>query len=321
MNTIKMAIIFTLISIPFYFIVYSMTSADMRTMQYANNFNNAINNAISDAKFTMNDSLKRSVNDECSKHLNIDERAVVDAFLDSFYLYFNAGDDVSKVLLRSNILALVILDYDGFYIYGASDKGGYIDHTLSEKYPYKYEEGDFAYIFSFGDDVKVVDMRDMTDKDERLGHLFADTLYEDELIIRSKAINDSVVAKLKNTLLMHRELADAIGSSFDYFLPLGENSSLKRQIDSVGLISIVQGEGYPKLATRTFTKGGVFEKTGIRRIDYMAGDIEEKDLIYAFELNGNKYYSKHKEDAGKDYLIFNSMKEAASEGYFPYFTK
>ncbi len=305
MNIIRSAIIFTLITIPFYFIIYENTTRDYERIKYENNFTKGVSNAIYDAKFVMNETVLYSVGDEDDSHLNIDEKEVVDAFLTSYYMYFNAGDEVTKAILRSNILALVVLDYDGFYIYGATEKDGVFDHALSEKHPYKYEDGARAYFFNMGDEVEIVDLASGDIDYESLGYLFDGSSLEDDELLKSRAINKSIIAELKSILQNHRKLGELIGSSFDYFLPVGKDSDFAREIDSVGLITIVEGEGYPKMGK-------------VSKFDYSEADIEMNSLIFAFEKDGNKYYTANEKYIAGDYLIFNSKKEAARAGYFPY---
>ncbi len=305
MNPIKVAIIFTIITIPFYFIIFNKVDSERERLKYENNFINGINTALYDAKVSMNKSIKTSFDDVDNKQTYIDEKEVIDSFLKSYYLYFNARNEVDRALLRSNILALVLVDYDGFYIYGAGDKGDHLEHIISEKHPYKYEKDGTFYYFTLGNIVKKVDFDTNKVNYEKIGHLFTDTLEGDEELIKNKCINDSIIGELKNTLYYHKKLGQFIGSSFDYYLPLGENSSLARNIDSIGIISIIEGRGYPVAGK-------------IVNVNYSEADIEMNCEVYCFEEDGTKYYSEKIEDVKPPYLIFYSKKEASSHGYLPY---
>ncbi len=305
MNLSRVAIIFTIISIPFYFIIYSSTTGDYQRIKYETDFNNAISNSIYDAKFTMNESVKNSVSDEDTHHIDVDEKAVIETFLSSYYTHFSANDDVTKAILRGNILALIVLDYDGFYIYGAREKDGIFDHCISEKHPYKCEKEGKIYFFNLGNEVKIFDLSSADISYENLGYLFPESSLDDESTFKSMAINASIVNEVKSTVKNHKKLGEHIGSSFDYYLPLGESSVLSRNIDSVGLITLIEGETYPKMGK-------------ISRFDFSAADIEMNKEIYAFNKNGEKFYTENPDNINADYEIFNSKKEAAKHGYFPY---
>ncbi len=305
MNPIKVAIIFTIITIPFYFIVFSQTDSERERLKHKNNFINGVNTALYDAKVAMNQSIKNSFDDIDDKQSYIDKDEVINSFLNSYYLYFNARNEVDKALLRSNILALVLVDYDGFYIYGANNKGSHFEHMISEKYSYKYEKDGNFYYFTLGNIVKKVDFNTNNIEYEKIGYLFSDGLASDEELIKNKAINDSIISELKNTLINHKKLGKFIGSTFDYYLPLGENSSLSRNIDSVGIISIIEGRGYPVAGE-------------VVNVNFSEADIERNAEIYCFEEDKIKYYSENLNDVNPPYLIFYSKKEASSHGYLPY---
>ncbi len=263
----------------------------------------AVDNAVYDSKVTLGKTVKYSMGDGDKAKVYIDEKSVIEAFLKTYYMSTNANSDREKALARARIVALVALDYDGFFVYSAKDMQDGIKHIISEKLPYKRSEEALTYYYTFGDEVTVFN-RDTNE----LSYESLDELYDNKLdlsTIRSRAINASIISELNNSLSIHKRYAKNIGDSYDFYLPIGEDSSSMRHIHSVGLIAIVEGK---EIATdRHFNF-----------ISYDESDLNFKEEIFAFEENAVKYYSDRLIDVTGDYLIYNSEFEAAKNGYLPY---
>ena len=140
------AIIFIIIILPFSIICKNKVDKKIDVLNEQTRINNALDTATSDAVDTLIE-----LNDEFyalydGKTLDVTP-AIAKEGIKSFFktlavnntLPFTADENYAENYFSPYIPAIVIVAYDGFYIYSVDDDGGEYKYVLSPKIPYAYE--------------------------------------------------------------------------------------------------------------------------------------------------------------------------------------
>lgn len=316
MNLTRLAIIFALITIPFSVITYVTTLAIQQEEQIEVQYRTVINNAVKDGTVMVKLSAEGVSGTGGSKAISINPEEVVEAFLASYHYGFNAKSITDRVRLNQYVMAILVLDYDGFFIYGTREVqepsgSRVLKHVLSEKKPYLYEEGDYVVKVNLGDHVSVLNTSVWTEELGPIDDILdlppeIDPLDYDDF--RQRVIKDSLEAALAEGVNGHNRYADQLGVTYDFYLPLGDGSALSKSVKDVGMMVFVQG--YPM-------GGGRY----LDMSSFATGNILARKVIPGYQDgSGDLYYC----EGGHSHSItdtqvrtFGSPEEAASEGYWP----
>ncbi len=162
MNLTKFAIVFVIISLPFYFIsdlgIRQIAHAKMLRDQYET----IINNAIDDGTMALKLYTEESHDDASRKDIDVDVEEVVNAFLESYHRGFNTGSELDEIHVDRYILALIVVVYDGYYIYGTKEVEDMVSgdthyrQLLSDKKAFLYRDGDYSIRMTLDDYVTVL---------------------------------------------------------------------------------------------------------------------------------------------------------------------
>lgn len=242
--------------------------------------------------------------------------------LDTFYhtLYANLGieeDAAAQQALDRYIPAVVVIDYDGYWVYAEEEYKGadgmaYAKHLWLPKKPYSYSDraGNMVH-FTLDNVVEAYQAGSGTwirGLQRELGPTSSIPLLQDGVRyeqVRRTTIVQAIEDDLANVINRHNEKAVRNGASYVFTLPLISQEEWNNSIDDIGILAFIQGItigeqalnnyalGSGRLVKSTVIKAGVDHRTGIRY--YSRGDC-------AGDL-----------DAAE---TFTSAKEAAANGYF-----
>lgn len=156
------AIIFIIIILPFSIICKSKVNKKIDVINEQTRINNALDTATSDAIDTLIE-----LNDEfyaLSDGKTIDVTpTIAKEGIKSFFntlavnytLPFTADEKYAENYFSPYIPAIIVVAYDGFYIYSVEDNGGTYGYVLSPKIPYAYEENGYVINFTLGNAIKL----------------------------------------------------------------------------------------------------------------------------------------------------------------------
>lgn len=193
-----------------------------------------------------------------------------------------------KELLQGYVPVLAVTAQDGYYI-NYSDQyqiGGYtyLTKRWSERLPYCYEDEDFIYSFTLGDTVTLYDKVGLLDvtrqqtvfqinykelqtgaeflffRQNRPGHfMLNDEMY---LLIRKNAIISQIETSLSYYISNHNLIAKNYGITYQFGLPVIDNATWSRSIDSPTFIVTFQGYPYEgaKQVYNRYTVSGAYIK-------------------------------------------------------------
>lgn len=156
------AIIFIIIILPFSIICKSKVDKKIDVLSEQTRINNALDTATSDAVDTLIE-----LNDEFyalydGKTLDVTPtiakegiKSFFNTLAVNYTLPFTADEKYAENYFSPYIPAIVVVAYDGFYIYSIEDNGGTYEYVLSPKIPYAYEENGYVINFTLGNAIKL----------------------------------------------------------------------------------------------------------------------------------------------------------------------
>lgn len=197
------AIIFIIIILPFSIICKSTLDKKIDVLNEQTRINNALDTATSDAVDTLIE-----LNDEFyalydGKTLDVTP-AIAKEGIKSFFntlavnntLPFTADENYAENYFSPYIPAIVVVAYDGFYIYSVEDDGGEYKYVLSPKIPYAYEENGYIINFTLGNAIKLYAKNGVLYEGEFKNAHINDTEVIDEYDIYENILESSTLTKL-----------------------------------------------------------------------------------------------------------------------------
>lgn len=197
------AIIFIIIILPFSIICKNKVDKKIDVLNEQTRINNALDTATSDAVDTLIE-----LNDEFyalydGKTLDVTP-AIAKEGIKSFFntlavnntLPFTADENYAENYFSPYIPAIVVVAYDGFYIYSVEDDGGEYKYVLSPKIPYAYEEDGYIINFTLGNAIKLYAKNGVLYEGEFKNAHINDTEVIDEYDIYENILGSSTLTKL-----------------------------------------------------------------------------------------------------------------------------
>lgn len=197
------AIIFIIIILPFSIICKNKVDKKIDVLNEQTRINNALDTATSDAVDTLIE-----LNDEfyaLSDGKTIDVTpTIAKEGIKSFFntlavnytLPFTADEKYAENYFSPYIPAIVVVAYDGFYIYSIEENGGTYEYVLSPKIPYAYEENGYIINFTLGNAIKLYAKNGVLYEGEFKNAHINDTEVIDEYDIYENILGSSTLTKL-----------------------------------------------------------------------------------------------------------------------------
>lgn len=275
--------------------------------------------AIVQEKLSIDQSFRSAVDDAATVLLEMDaNRGLVlnknnakEEFFTS--LYSSLGILVAKdkqEIIQAYVPLIAVIGDDGYYIYYSDEfiaEDGFTSYSKrwSEKFPYYYEDSNFIYGFTLGDTLTIYDKNKILDPlGEKLVHYIDyhevqtaeryanfrlncsnNFMLDDETFILKKkeVIITEIEKSMKYYVNRHNKIARNYGITYNFALPIIDNSDYIRSIENPSVIAIFQG--YPYGTSPEYTYNRIA----------MAGAKITKDDVYYLEQK-SWYYLYHKEN-------------------------
>jgi hypothetical protein len=242
--------------------------------------------------------------------LTINKERAVDDFFYSMFASLNIIDNPEKQdLLRNYVPVIAVTTDDGYYFYYSDEYKGnnnssYVKKRWSEKFPYYYEDDDFIYGFTLTDIVTLYDKNGLLDetKEQTIFTLdFHDLLSSHEYesfrtkrpdsfllkedsfyLIRKGSIITSIEESMSYYCNRHNLIAEQFGITYNFAMPIVDNSEWSRSIDNPGMIVMFQGYPFGSGIDATYNRFAI------------AGSRITKDHVYYMEQK-DWYFVYHKD--------------------------
>ncbi|MEW4372911.1 hypothetical protein [Paenibacillus kandeliae] len=321
MKIINWAIVIVLMVLPMYLILDFRTSAMTVVQREEDKYDAALRAATQDAAAQLNTNVSQEYEAGygSEKYFRANKELALDTFYRSLYLNFGVVNDLTgQGTLNAYLPAIVVTDYDGYYLYVMTEYKGsdgqvQYKHTWRPKKPYAYSDQSGNTInFSLDGFVKVyqrstgtwiegrqVDLKGKTSVD-LLNHTDQFEAKRREVIV------SSIQQDLQYFINKHNQYASRNGISYIFTLPTIDQEEWTNTIDDIGIIAFLQGIPMGDQAYNNYALGsGRLVKT-----TSVVGAVDpDTGTKYAYNATCTFPYEPQE--------IFSNKKEAAAAGYFP----
>lgn len=321
MKITSFAIIFVMIFYPLFQIASMHLNDQEEALHLTNRYNTVMKTAIQDAAYVLNGSADQSHRPDYAsrKAFLANKERAVDAFYRTVALNFNVeGDSTALGVLAGYIPAIVVIDYDGYYVYATEsflDVSGQtqLRPVWSPKKPYAYSDAQGNTVqFTLDSFTKTYDRSSSKWIEGFREEVAASTdvsLLQNEKTfegVRRQTIITAIQHDLAYYINRHNQYATRYGIDYLFTLPSISQEEWDNGIDDIGIVAFLQGIPVGDQAYNNYAFGG--------------GRISLKQSVYGAidSVTGIKYYSRKLEELpGEVEETFDSEKEAALSGYFP----
>lgn len=236
-----------------------------------------------------------------------DKEAAYHSFFCSLYAALGIMDNPAK---REELLKYIpmfaVLDEDGFYIYfedeyEREDGFHYTTRNWTECMPYSYSDEDFVYWFTLDGVVTLYDKNGLINgtvclyqasKEEleeeplygRLRILRPDSFLfdmESFMTVKQTAVIANVQDAMRYYINNHNRIAQKYGITYDFALPVMDNSAWARSIEHPGVLVMIQG--YPIDVAR---------KVIYNQYAFVGAQIYKKEPYYLTERGWHPTYHR-----------------------------
>lgn len=321
MKITNWAILFVCIFIPF-FLIMDFRTSDLESVSELNHqYTIALRTAAQDAGviLSMNEMQEYETEYRSIKFFKVNKELAIDTFFMTLYLNFGVErDPIGQGALAAYVPAIVVLDYDGYYLYTMTeytDTNGEIiyKHMWRPKKPYAFADSAGNSInFTLDEYVHAYDATTQKwvqgFRYDLQGQTYIPLLNDESSFetLRKSIIVKSIQDDLAYFINKHNEYATRNGIHYSFKLPEIAQEDWVNSINDIGIMAFIQGipVGDQYYNSYAFGGGRLMKKVVIN------GGIDD--------TTGLKYY--YQSDCAYSYRVeekFDSKKDAAAEGYYP----
>ncbi|MGO4530299.1 hypothetical protein AB4Z30_14555 [Paenibacillus sp. 2TAF8] len=322
MKITELSIVFVLIFFPLFYILTFHTHDAQKASELSYRYQTALQTAVMDAGAVMHQNEKQDAEAgyDSAKFVKADKELALFTFTQTMALNMGIQDD--KVAIQhmfDYIPAIVILDYDGYYIFAKeSEMTGTMEASFiqvwSPKKPYTYSDSEGNSInFTLDGYVHAYDAR-ARKWIEGFQHELATSstiaLLQDSILfeqVRRTHIVTRVQDELAGVINRHNEFARKNGVSYLFTMPLISQEDWYNSINDTGIMAFIQGiaAGSQKINNYAIGGGRLVKKTAV-----VGGVDPATGIKYHYPATCNPGFRAEE--------VFTTAKQAAARGYFEY---
>ncbi|MFC0213876.1 hypothetical protein ACFFK0_15705 [Paenibacillus chartarius] len=319
MKMINWAIVGVLILLPFYVINRIDTETQRRMMITEMRYDAALDAAVDDAARALlnNASQQQEARYDSVKRVRVNKDEAIDTFYRTLYINFGIEEDpVAQGVLMRYIPAVIVIGYDGFWVYAEEELRNAAGETeirpvWGPKKPYAYADAQGNSLsFTLDDYVIAYEASSRTWREGFRPELQSATaiplLRDAELFeqVRRSTIVNAIQNELAYRINRHNQHVSRYGVSYTFTLPTISAEEWKNTVGDIGVMAFVQGIPMGSKTYNNYALGG--------------SRVLKKPVIFGAMKDGRKVY--YRSACGYSYPVeetFASEKAAAQKGYMP----
>lgn len=319
MKWIEWAIVGALLFLPFAIVNRNETDTLRRTVLTEMRYNAALDAAVDDAArlLVVNASQQQEAKYGSVKRVALNKEEAVAAFYQTLDAGFGIADDpVTQGALHRYIPAIVIVGYDGFYVYFEQEWTGTDGKTVMEpawgtKKPYAYSDSTGNSLsFTLDQQVLAYDaasrswhegLRQDIRQQTTIPLLQDAALFEQ---VRRSTIVRAIQDELAYQINRYNETVSRHGLTYTFTLPLISDEDWSNTVDDVGVLAFIQGIPMGEKVFNSYALGG----SRIVKRPTIIGTKKGRMKVYFRSSCGYPYPAEE---------TFASEQAAASKGYMP----
>lgn len=319
MRWIEWAIVGALLFLPFATINRIETDALRRTLLTELQYDAALDAAVDDAASQLigNANQQREAQYDSDKRIALNKEDAISAFYRTLDAGFGiAGDPVVQGVLHRYIPAIVIVGYDGFYVYTEQEWTGADGRTIMQpvwgaKKPYAYTDASGNSLsFTLDQEVLAFDAASGSWREGLRQDIRQQTsiplLQDAELFeqTRRSTIVRAIQEELAYWINQYNETISRSGFSYVFTLPLISDEDWSNSIDDVGVLAFLQGIPMGTKQYNSYALGG-------------SRMLKQEAIIGARKGTMQVYFRSSCGFAYPREEVFASEQAAARKGYMP----
>ncbi|MVO99285.1 hypothetical protein [Paenibacillus lutrae] len=319
MKTAKLGILFVLIYLPFSFVGKMDMRAQADAFYLETRYNAAVNAAVEDGANSLlaNEKQEEEARYESFKKVTLNREEALNTFYRTLFMNFGVNDDkIGQNILDQYVAALMIIGYDGCYVYGYESYTGADGRPMSRrlesaKIPYAYTDSSGEVISFTLDDYVIINKPGSREWYEGFRSEMS-LVAQAEILkpgfpfdeVRRSTILATIQKELKMTLNEHNARSLKSGAAYTFTLPSIPEEEWNNTIDDIGMLAFIQGIPMGYRAYNNYALGGA--------------RVVKKSGYYGFYDNGIPYYKSNFCPKPKEIVeVFSDKKEASSKGFHP----
>jgi len=319
MKMINWAIVGVLILLPFYVINRTDTETQRRMMITELRYDAALDTAVDDAAqaLLINVNQQQEARYESAKRVRVNKEEAVDSFYRTLYMDFGIAEDtIAQGVLNRYIPAVIVIGYDGFWVYAEEEFANAAGETeirpaWGPKKPYAYADtlGN-SVSFTLDDYVTAYEAGSRTWREGFRSEIQITTaiplLRDAEVFeqVRRSTIVNAIQNELAFRINRHNQYASRYGISYTFTLPTISAEEWNNTVNDVGVMAFVQGIPMGRKTYNNYALGG--------------SRVLKKPVIIGAVKEGKKVY--YRSACAFPYTVeeeFASEKAASQKGYMP----
>ncbi|MCM3783865.1 hypothetical protein M3231_12855 [Neobacillus mesonae] len=314
------AILFVLIFFPIFWLGSLSMKDEAEVIILEQKYTQAVQTAVQDASSNMHQNEDPSLESgyASSKSVRVDKDLILQTFMHTISLNFGIeGDQSAQKAFMTYLPALLVIDYDGYYIYRSfpyTDQDGYDaeEHLWTEKKLYIYsDESGNTVRFTLDNYVYAYDhssdrwLEGYLEEIQSLTDIPLLRNAEDFEHVRRQTIVSTIQEDLAYSIRIHNEKALRSSGAYRFTLPVISEEEWYNTINDVGVMAFIQGipVGAGYYNNYAFGSGRLIKSTPI-----MGGLDPESGVKYYYPSTCSYPYIPLER--------FTGPKEAAASGYY-----
>lgn len=319
MKMINWAIVGVLILLPFYVINRMDTETQRRMMTSELRYDAALDTAVDDAAQALlfNVNQQQETRYESAKRVRVNKEEAVDSFYRTLYMNFGIAEDtIAQGVLNRYIPAVIVIGYDGFWVYAEEEFANAAGETeirpvWGPKKPYAYADAQGNSVsFTLDDYVTAYEAGSRTWREGFRSEIQTTTaiplLRDTELFeqVRRSTIVNAIQNELAFRINRHNQYASRYGISYTFTLPTISAEEWNNTVNDVGVMAFVQGIPMGRKTYNNYALGG----SRVLKKPVIIGAVKDGKKVYYRSTCAFPYPAEE---------TFASEKAASQKGYIP----
>lgn len=319
MKILNWAVVGVLILLPFYVINRMDTQTQRKMIVTELRYDAALDTAVDDAAqaLLINVNQQQEAQYDSGKRVRVNKEEAIQSFYRTLYMNFGiAEDEVAQGVFNRYVPAIVIIGFDGFWLYAEEEFRNATGETeihpvWGPKKPYAYVDiqgNSLSFtlddtVIAYGANSRIWREGFRSEIQSTLNIPLLRDADQFEQVRRSTIVN-AIQNELAYRINRHNQLVSRSGVSYTFTLPTISQEEWNNTIDDVGVIAFVQGIPMGSKTYNNYALGG--------------SRVLKKPIIVGAMKDGSKVY--YRSNCPYPYPVaetFTSEKAAAQEGYKP----
>lgn len=308
MKLTDLTLIFLLIVVPLMIVSNFKIAEEESVLLQQYKVKKYLNVAIEDS---FNNIIEKNENDDYI----INKDLLINQFFNSLYVNFQVIDQpIIQEKIKSYIPMVILLQEDGFYMYGIFESANEIKYIWYPKTIYVKETKNYIYRFNMTSTINVYDKNSGEFYDQEFHKIkgikeeLMLTSYEEFKDYKNDLIASKITQVAQQQIDRHNNVAKSFGVNYTFDASPNDLNKMIKESQSNSIIVLFQGLPIGRKRINIYATG----HSSLRKNKFYFGlksENSERNVYHREKCN--------EVDLSKPYEVFSDRKNAAQRGFFP----